>query len=89
MATTYAEAPVYMHPAVFTMRQEAAPKSAAIPQSAGVADVRDLLEAAGPLDISDIAGGLDLPVAAVVGTVAWMLARGELRRDEWERLRAA
>lgn len=87
-ATAYAETPVYMHPAVFTMRPATRP---VVEDAQGVspADVRDLLEAAGSLGIRDIAGGLDVRESAVVATVAWMLSRNELQMDEWNRLRAA
>ncbi|MBI5288622.1 MAG: hypothetical protein HY873_06585 [Chloroflexi bacterium] len=50
-------------------------------------DVRDLIDAAGPLSLRDIAGGLDAPLARVAGLVARMLAQGCLRQDEWGRHR--
>lgn len=83
--TTYAPNPVYMHPAVFALPPRPA---VAAPRGVAPVDVSDLLDAAGSLSIADIAGGLDATLAAVEATVAWMVSRGDLRRDEWDRLRA-
>lgn len=86
--TCYAKTPVYMHPAVFTMRETARPQLTT-PRGVAPGDVRALLHAAGSLSIADIAGGLDVTVVTAQATVSWMLSRGELRLDEWNRLRAA
>jgi hypothetical protein len=48
-------------------------------------DVRELIEAAGPLFLRDIAEGLDVPVADLEPVVAMMVAQGLLRQDEWTR----
>ena len=55
--------------------------------SVNMAIVRDLLDAAGPLTIADIAGGLDVSVKSASGRVAAMLYCGCLRADEWGRYR--
>ncbi len=88
-ATCYAETPVYMHPAVFTMRPPSEASKVGEPRGVAPIDVRELLEAAGALTIADIAGGLDVTLAAVQTTIAWMVSRGDLRTDEWNRLRSA
>jgi len=51
-----------------------------------VADVRDLIDAAGPLAPRDVAAGLGAPSPATRGVVAWMLRHGRLREDEWGRV---
>ena len=61
------------------------PVAAAPAVAVGTADVRDLLDAAGPLAIADIAGGLDISVKAASARVAAMLYCGCLRADEWGR----
>lgn len=48
-------------------------------------DVIDLLNAAGPLTVSNIAGALDVAPSAADATVRQMLARRCLRFDEWHR----
>jgi hypothetical protein len=49
--------------------------------------VRDLIEAAGPLSLRDIAGALDVPERDAMVVVGWMIARDCLRQDEWGRHR--
>ena len=55
--------------------------------AAEIAAVRDLLDAAGPLTMADIAGGLDITVKAASARVAALLYCGCLRPDEWGRFR--
>jgi hypothetical protein len=50
-------------------------------------EVRELIDAAGPLTICDIAGGLAVSVRAAVPAVRRMLSSGCLRRDEFDRYR--
>ena len=50
-----------------------------------VADICDLIEAAGPLALCDIAGGLDVPVAVASPVVQSMIADACVREDEWGR----
>jgi hypothetical protein len=52
-----------------------------------VDDVCDLLEAAGPLTLCDIAGGLAVPVRRAAACIRRMLANRDLRRDEFGRYR--
>src|SRR4029079_1585149 len=42
--------------------------------------VRDLIEAAGPLSLRDIAGALDVPERDAMVVVGWMIARDCLRQ---------
>jgi hypothetical protein len=51
------------------------------------AEVCDLIEAAGPLGLRDIAGGLDASIRAVAARVRRMLRNGTLKQDEWARYR--
>jgi hypothetical protein len=53
------------------------------------ADVSDLIEAAGPLTVAHIAGGLNVSVREAWSCVREMLARNWLREDEFERYRLA
>ena len=57
------------------------------PSTVGVSDVSDLLDAAGPLSLSDIAGGLAVPLSAAAARVRQMVLAGQLRRDEFGRYR--
>jgi len=50
-------------------------------------DVCDLIDAAGPLTIRDIAGGLAVSVHVVVARVRQMVRGGALKRDEFGRYR--
>ena len=50
-----------------------------------VSDVCDLIDAAGPLSLRDIAGGLDISLQQASCVVGWMLEHDCLRQDEWER----
>ena len=52
---------------------------------ASTADVCDLIDAAGPLSLCDIAGGLDIHVAQASRVVRTMVADACLREDEWGR----
>ena len=56
-----------------------------ITRGRAVAEICDLIEAAGPLALWDIAGGLDVPVAAATVVVQSMVSGGCLREDEWGR----
>ena len=47
--------------------------------------VRDLLDAAGPLSLRDIAAGLGVPMQRASHIVSWMLDHDCLRQDEWRR----
>jgi hypothetical protein len=47
--------------------------------------VRDLLEAAGPLDVTNIAGGLGWAIDETTDAVGSLVAGGRLRADEWDR----
>lgn len=55
----------------------------ALTVSAG--DVRDLIDAAGPLSLRDIAAGLGVPVYRAATIVNWMLEHDCLQQDEWRR----
>lgn len=58
----------------------------AVPQRrAAAGDVRDLIDAAGPLSLRDIAGGTGIAPHEAAQIVAHMVAHGVLRRDEWGR----
>lgn len=66
--------------------------AAALPAVAGqrfltVAEVCDLIDAAGPLTISDLAAGLGAGVRETGVLVDWLERHGDLRRDEWDRFR--
>ena len=50
-------------------------------------DVRDLIDAAGPLSLRDIAGGLDVSNYQAAALVHSMIEHNCLRQDEWERFR--
>ncbi len=50
-------------------------------------DVGDLIDAAGPLSLRDIAGGLNVSMHQASTLVDWMLRHDWLRQDEWERHR--
>lgn len=50
-------------------------------------DVRDLIDAAGPLTLRDIAGGLDVPLRLAAERVRRMVAGRTLTRDEFGRYR--
>jgi hypothetical protein len=50
-------------------------------------DVRDLIDAAGPLTLRDIAGGLDVPERRAARVVATMTKGDRLQQDEWGRWR--
>jgi hypothetical protein len=50
-----------------------------------VEDVRELLEAAGPLDVTNIAGGLGWAIDETTDAVGSLVAGGRLRADEWDR----
>lgn len=52
-----------------------------------VDDVCDLIDAAGPLTLRDIAGGLAVPIRRVAARIRQMLGAGALRRDEFGRYR--
>jgi hypothetical protein len=52
-------------------------------------DVFDLLDAAGSLTVSDIAGGLDVAAAEVAPCVRTLVRSGDLREDEYGRYRMA
>ena len=57
------------------------------PRAITAADVQDLLEAAGPLSLRDIAGGLQVSEREAEVRVASMVAAGALGADEWGRYR--
>jgi len=48
-------------------------------------DICDLLGAAGPLSLDDIAGGLGVPARQAAMIARWMLDHGLLEQDEWDR----
>jgi hypothetical protein len=50
-------------------------------------EVVELIEAAGPLTLQDIAGGLDVSLGQASVVVQTMLDRNCLKQDEWERHR--
>ena len=52
---------------------------------ASVRDLRELLEAAGPLPLQDIAAGLDISVTETGRLVCRAVRAARLRQDEWER----
>jgi hypothetical protein len=54
-----------------------------------VAEIVDLIAAAGPLAVGDLAGGIRRPVEAVARRLRGMTARGLLVEDEWGRFRLA
>jgi hypothetical protein len=47
--------------------------------------VCDLIDAAGPLSLRDIAAGLDVSLHQASNVVGWMLEHDCLREDEWDR----
>ena len=51
------------------------------------ANVCDLIDAAGPLSVCDIAGGLAVPVLEASVTVRLMGRRHQLKQDEFRRYR--
>jgi hypothetical protein len=57
------------------------------PEAALVEQVCDLIDAAGPLSIEHIAGGLNLPTAQASSCVGLMVTRDWLREDEFARYR--
>ena len=52
-------------------------------------EVESLIQAAGPLSVRDIAGGLGVTVAAALSAVRGMIVGDCLRQDEWGRLSLA
>jgi hypothetical protein len=52
-------------------------------------DVCELIDAAGPLALHDLAGGLNVPVSELAGRVRRMVSEGRLRQDEWARFATA
>ena len=52
-------------------------------------EVSDLIEASGPLSLSDIAGGLGVSVRDATPVAYMLLDTGRLRADEWNRFRLA
>jgi hypothetical protein len=60
---------------------------APVAQAISVDEICDLIEAAGPLTLADIAGGLDRSLRQVSACVQRMVARRLLRRDEFRRYR--
>jgi hypothetical protein len=59
----------------------------ALGRAIAVSDVCDLIDAAGPLSLRDIAGGLDVSLHQASTVVGSMLEHDCLRQDEWERHR--
>jgi hypothetical protein len=57
------------------------------PSAVSVEAVRELIDAAGPLTIRDIAGGLDVAAHEASAVVGRMMLEGCLSRDEWDRHR--
>jgi hypothetical protein len=55
--------------------------------SISVREVRDLIDAAGPLTLRDIACGLAVPVRRAAARVRQMVGAGALSRDEFGRYR--
>ena len=55
------------------------------PVNVAPTDISDLIDAAGPLTLSDIAGGLAAPVGCAVARVRQMVRAGRLHRDEFGR----
>ena len=69
--------------------QSGAAREIAEPEcSVSADDVCDLIAAAGPLTVADIAGGLDVPVRRAAARVRQMLGRTLLKEDEFARYRA-
>jgi len=56
-------------------------------QPAPASEIVGLIAAAGPLGLSDLAGGICRPVEAVARRLRAMTARGLLLEDEWGRYR--
>jgi len=71
------------------LRPVTAPPPAVVRQPARVslADVTELLDAAGPLSAEDIAGGLDVGPEDAAAALWWMREAGYLKQDEWGRYR--
>ncbi len=59
----------------------------ALGRAIAVSDVCDLIDAAGPLSLRDMAGGLDVSLHQASTVVGWMLDHDCLRQDEWEQHR--
>ena len=59
----------------------------AVADRVSVDDVCDLLAAAGPLTVRDIAGGLAVPARQAASCVRRMVRERSLRRDEFGRYR--
>lgn len=57
------------------------------PVTVAASEISDLIDAAGPLTISDIAAGLATPVCTAVARVRPMVRAGQLSRDEFGRYR--
>ena len=57
-----------------------------VPKSIWIRDVCELIDAAGPLTVGDIAGGLNAQVAQVMPVVEFLMGKNSLRVDEWDRL---
>jgi len=55
------------------------------PRGVSLADVTELLDAAGPLSAEDIAGGLDAAPEDAAASLWWMREAGYLKQDEWGR----
>jgi hypothetical protein len=53
----------------------------------GASDVRDLIAAAGPLSLRDIAGGLGVSTSEATALLRSMVEHDGLRQDEWARYR--
>jgi hypothetical protein len=56
-------------------------------QTVSIVQVCDLIEAAGPLTIEHVAGGLDVSVPEASAFVRLMVMRGWLKQDEFGRYR--
>ena len=88
-ATAYAATNITRFPAPRRLQQAAvAPRvTATTTPRVSASDVRDLIEAAGPLSMRDIAGGLGVTEREAASVIRWMADAGELKQDEWGRLR--
>jgi hypothetical protein len=60
---------------------------AAVTASVSIDDICELIDAAGPLTLRDIAGGLNAPLRQVSACVQAMVKRDWLNRDEFRRYR--
>jgi DNA-binding IclR family transcriptional regulator len=56
-----------------------------IERSISLDEVCELIAAAGPLTVADIAGGLDAPAGQVAAYVQSMVGHGDLQEDEFGR----